>query len=164
MKPWSDGTAIALWFLTALVLHAAHLPAGAPEWMGWLRPHWVLLTLFFWALAAPRLLGLVSAWLLGFAVDALNSDLFGLQGAIFAIATFVVAHFRHQLRSYPVLLQTAAVAGLVFAAELVAQLVRNVAMGQPYSPTLWGSALASALLWPFASILVRRRQHQYLAS
>ena len=163
MRPWSDGAAIALTLLASLLLHAAHLPVTAPEWLGWLRPHWVLLALFFWTLATPRLLSLSLAWLLGFAVDALNSDPFGLQGAIFVLATFVVTQFRHQLRTYPLLLQIAAVAMLVFAAELVGQFARNIALGQPYSPALWGSPLASALLWPFASILVRGRRHQYLA-
>lgn len=162
MKPWSDGAAAALTLLAALVLHAAHLPANAPEWMGWLRPHWVLLVILFWTLAAPRLLNLPLVWLLGFAIDVLNSEPLGLNGAIFAIATFFATRFRHQLRTYSPLLQAATVAMLVFAAELVGQSVRNFVMGQPYSATLWGAALTSTLLWLFANILIRRKQNRYL--
>lgn len=163
MRAWSDGNSAALTLLTALVLHAAHLPAAAPEWMDWLRPHWVLLAVAFWTLAAPRLLSLPLVWLLGFVVDALNADPLGLNGAIFAIANFVITRFRHQLRMYPVLQQAAAVALLVFAAELLSQFVRNLAAGQPYSATLWGLALASALYWPFIHLLLQRKRNQYFA-
>ena len=64
---------LRLTLLASLVLHTTHLPASAPEWMGWLRPHWVLLAIVFWTLAAPRLLSLPLVWLFGFAVVVLNS-------------------------------------------------------------------------------------------
>ena len=164
MRPWSDGAAVALTLLASLVLHIAHLPASAPEWMGWLRPHWVLLAIVFWTLAAPRLLSLPLVWPFGFAVDVANSDPLGLNGAIFALATFVITRFRHQLRTYSPLLQAVAAAVLFFAAELVSQLVRNIAMDQPYSPTLWASTLASTLVWLFANLLIQRKQNQHLVT
>ena len=68
MNPANGGWLILLSFAVAFVLSVAHLPESWPQWLGWLRPHWVLLVLFYWVLYVPHRLGLVTAWLLGLLV------------------------------------------------------------------------------------------------
>lgn len=150
------GLALALSLLLALVLQVAHLPLGAPEWLGWLRPPWLLLTIVFWTLAAPTQIGLTGVWLLGLLVDALNADPLGLNGALFAVASFAVHRFRRRLRLYPLAQQVGVVFLLVLGFDLVCQTVRSVAANQPFSPTLLGSAVVSALAWPLAWVLLGR--------
>ena len=46
------------------------LPESWPQWLGWLRPAWVIMAVFFWVMEMPHRVGLVgSAWLVGLLLD-----------------------------------------------------------------------------------------------
>ncbi len=154
------GVAMALSVLAALVLQVAHLPLGAPEWLGWLRPPWMLLIIVFWTLAAPMHTGLVGAWLVGLTIDALNVDPLGLNGALFAATNFATRRFRSRVRMYPLTQQMGAIFLLVLGAEVVCQVVRSLAAEQPFSLMLWVPAVVSALAWPLAYRLLQRMRPQ----
>jgi len=75
MNPGNGGWAILLTLVVALILAVFHLPEWWPQWLGWLRPDWIAMTVFFWVLAVPHRFGLVAAWLLGLVVDVLYAEL-----------------------------------------------------------------------------------------
>ena len=79
MNPANGGWAIVLSFVAALILAVLHLPEWWPQWLGWLRPSWIAMTVFFWVLAVPHRFGLVAAWLLGILVDVLYAEPLGLS-------------------------------------------------------------------------------------
>ena len=162
MKP---GTALAIMLslLLALVLQVVRLPLAAPEWLGWLRPPWLLLAIVFWTLAVPTQISLIGLWLLGFAVDALNVDPLGLNGALLAAASSATHRRRNRVRMYPLVQQVGVVFLLVLGFGAVCQAVRSLAAEQPIAPMLWGPALVSALVWPLAYVLLRYlRPHRHI--
>ena len=68
----------------ALILTVVHAPLAWPDWLGWLRPGWVVLVVFFWVMELPHRIGLVSAWIVGLLVDVLYADPLGLNGLVLA--------------------------------------------------------------------------------
>ena len=84
MNPAQGGWLILASLVVAMVLAIFHLPETWPQWLGWLRPAWVPLFVFFWVMALPHRLGLVSAWIVGIFVDVLFGDPIGLNGAVLA--------------------------------------------------------------------------------
>ncbi len=65
MNPLRGGWVILLSIAVAMMLAVAHLPEDFPQWLGYLRPAWVLLVVFYWVMALPDRLGMITAWLVG---------------------------------------------------------------------------------------------------
>jgi rod shape-determining protein MreD len=57
-----------------MVLAMVHLPETWPQWLGWLRPAWVALVIFYWVMELPHRIGLISAWVIGALVDVLQAS------------------------------------------------------------------------------------------
>ncbi len=150
------GWVILLSLLAAMLLGVVRLPEDWPSWLGWLRPQWILLVLFFWVMELPERIGLVSAWILGLLVDALVGEPLGLNGILLAGVTFVTWRFFERLRMYSALQQC----GVVFLLVLGIELVRGVVLGWSGNAGLsWGvvvMALASVCAWPLVYLLLIR--------
>ena len=54
MNPGNGGWLIFLTIVCAMVAAIVHLPESWPQWLGWLRPAWVPMVLFYWVLAVPH--------------------------------------------------------------------------------------------------------------
>ncbi len=152
----NGGWVIGLSLLVAMILGVFHLPEGAPSWLGLLRPNWLLLVLFFWAIELPHRVGLIAVWFLGLFVDVLYAQPLGLNGFVLAGVTYVAWRFFERLRMYSVLQQ----AMLVFVLALTSELLRVFAIGLG-SERAWGwsilfSPLVTMLLWPFLFLLLLR--------
>ena len=157
----NGGWLILLTLVIALVLAAAHLPETFPQWLGWLRPMWVTLVIFFWVLELPHRIGLISAWVVGLLVDVLHADPLGLNGLILAGVTYFTWKFYERLRMYSVLQQCTVVFFLVTVGEFVRVLVQDLMFDRGLS---WGPfvvATSSALLWPFAYLILLRLRQQF---
>ena len=154
MNPTRGGWLIAVCLLVAVVLSALHLPESWPQTLGWLRPAWVVLALFFWVMATPHRVGLISAWLLGALVDVVQADPLGLNGALFATVTYVVWKFYERLRMYSVFQQAAVLFFLVVVTEAVRLVVQNVMFDRSMSFGFLLTAVASAICWPLVYLLL----------
>ena len=143
-----EGWLILLTVAIAFVLTAARAPTQWPDWLGWLRPSWVLLTLCFWAMAAPQRIGPVGAWIIGLFLDELRGDPLGLNALILALAVHFASRFHQRLRMYG-LLQQCALAFLIAAlAELMRQVGDSIVAVPRWTWLAFLPAAASALLWP----------------
>ena len=49
-----------------------------PDSLRFLRPEWVLITLIYWAMAVPRLVGVGFAWVVGLLMDVMMGGAIGL--------------------------------------------------------------------------------------
>jgi len=160
VNPTQGGWLILLTLLAGLILAVLHLPTGWPDWLGWLRPAWMALIVFFWVLELPHRLGLISAWLTGLALDVLRADPLGLNGFLLAGITYVTWRFYERLRMYSVAQQ----GGVVFLLVLVTELIRLLALKITLDRALhWGPlapALVSMVLWPFVYLLLQRLRVQ----
>jgi rod shape-determining protein MreD len=160
MNPTQGGWLILVTLLVALLLAVVHLPESWPQWLGWLRPAWVIMVLFFWVMELPHRVGLVSAWLVGVLLDVLYADPLGLNGAVLASVTYVGWRFYERFRMYSVVQQGGAVFALVLIGEIIRLLVQDLVFDRGWS---WGvliPAFTSFVVWPFLYLLLSRLKFQ----
>ena len=160
MNPAQGGWLILLTVLAALLLAIVHLPESWPQWLGWLRPAWVAMVIFFWVMELPHRMGLVSAWLIGLVLDVLYADPLGLNGVILASITYLGWRFYERFRMYSVLQQGGLVFLMVFAGELLRIFVQDMVFERGLSLAVVFPALTSLLLWPFLYLLLSRLKQQ----
>ena len=153
----------ALLFATvfgALLLSAARLPFDAPDWLRSLGPDWVLAVVLYWAVIAPRRLGLLSAWLIGVLLDVLHSDLLGLHGLVFALATFAATRLQPRLALFSLAQRTGFVLLAAAGAELLRVGLRATATTTDFSlflfvPPLTTAAVFALLAATFPRVVTR---------
>jgi rod shape-determining protein MreD len=156
MNPTQGGWLILLSLTIALLLAIVHLPESWPQWLGWLRPAWVAMVVFFWVMELPHRMGLVSAWVIGILLDVLYADPLGLNGALLATITYVGWRFYERLRMYPIVQQGVIIFLLVLVGECIRVMVQDLVYDRGWS---WGvvlPAFTSLLLWPFLYLLLQR--------
>ena len=61
MNPTQGGWLILASLGVAMILAIVHLPESMPQWLGWLRPEWGSLIVFFWVMELPHGFGLILA-------------------------------------------------------------------------------------------------------
>jgi len=161
VNPTQGGWLILLTVAGAMVLAVAHLPETWPQWLGWLRPAWVAVVVFYWVMELPHRVGLIAAWILGALVDVLQAEPLGLNGVILAAITYVAWRFYERLRMYSVVQQCVVVFLLVLGAELLRAMVLEVVSGRGWSWGLLLPPLSSMLVWPFVAVLLTRLRLQF---
>ena len=146
------GWLILLTLIIAFLLTMMRAPLGSPEWLGWLRPGWIVLVVFYWAMQVPHRIGLIAAWSIGLFADAVYADPLGLNGLVLASVAYVAWRLHERLRMYSVLQQAGVAAVLVLFSEAA----RRLAHGQM---ELWFWAMVlptsiSMILWPAVYLLL----------
>jgi len=161
MNPFQGGWVILLSVGVAMVLAVVHLPETVPQWIGWLRPAWMVLVVFYWVMAIPHRLGLISAWCLGLLVDVLLADPLGVNGLCLAALTFVTWSLYERLRMYSVAQQGALLFLLVLGVELVRLIAQVFARNGELTWMIVWPAVTSTLVWPFVYSALRRLRRQF---
>ncbi|MEM1153611.1 MAG: rod shape-determining protein MreD [Pseudomonadota bacterium] len=148
---------IVLSFVGAFVL--AVLPL--PQWLMWMRPEWVALTLIYWAIALPHRVGILTALLLGLMLDALEGAVMGQNAFALVLVTLLCQTLYQRIRVFSVLQQSATVFVIVGINQLVCQWVQNLEGVGSDTVLFLLPALSSALLWPVVLHVLRRLRRQY---
>ena len=161
MNPANGGWLILLSLGLAMVLAVLHTPESWTQWLGWLRPAWLSLVVFFWVMELPHRLGLISAWVIGLGADVLQADPLGLNGILLAGITYIAWRFYERLRMYSVIQQCGVVFLLVLGSELMRALVQDVAWGRGWSWGVLAPALMSMLIWPLVYLVLQRYRLQF---
>lgn len=161
MNPSRGGWLIGLTLFLALVLSVVHLPSWWPEWLGYLRPHWIAIFVFFWVLHFPNRLGLIWAWVVGLLQDVLLADPLGLNAIVLAAITFITWKLYERLRMYSLPQQCSFVFMLVLWADGVRALVHVIVLDRDVSLLLVVPALVSALIWPMIEVVLLRLARQF---
>ncbi len=122
------------------------------------RPQWGTLILFYLGVFTPLYTGIIRSWLLGLITDILAGTLFGAHALIFAFVTLITLRFHLQLRNFPLLQQSIALAFIVAANLLLEYLLRSATQNPPTSWLFWSPILTTPLFWPVIYALLRRLQ------
>ena len=153
LLPVRAGTIVAS-FVIALLL----------DFLPWkditLVPDFVALTLAFWCVRQPRLVGLGVAWTLGLLMDTGNGVLLGQHALAYSLLAFAAIALSRRILWFAWLHQAMHVAVLLTAAELVQVLVRLVAGAQFPGWSVVVGPLLGALLWPVVSFLLLAPQRR----
>lgn len=147
MNMGGGGWIILLSVVVAVFLSIMQAPFAAPDWLQWLRPHWILLVLFFWGIATPMRMGLVWPWLLGIFFDVLVNEPIGLNAACFLAVAYIAERFHERLRMYSIVQQ----AGILFVLAVSVGFLRSLAWALVHdvaaTPLFIASAAMTALVF-----------------
>jgi len=142
---------IPLSIVTAMALMILPMPDALQH----LRPDWVALACVYWIIALPQRYGVVMAWICGLFLDVLQGTLLGQHAVALAFTGFMAHKLHLQLRNFPVVQQSLAVAALIFIYHFLLLWLDGI-VGTPTSTNvLWGPPLSSMLFWPIVFGVLR---------
>jgi rod shape-determining protein MreD len=102
----------------------------------------------YWSLSAPRIAGLMFAWLCGMAIDLLKGTTLGQHAFAFLVVSFLTHKFQLRIRIFPLSQQTMTVLILLLVYEVLVWYTDGV-LGYPVTTgARWIPVLTSTLLWP----------------
>lgn len=150
---WVVAATIAI----ALTLSVVPLSAGIrPFW-----PHWAVLVVLYWCMALPSRIGIGIAWIVGLLLDVLYGSILGEHALAFALVAFLLLKTHTQVRVFPLLQQTLAVAALIISYEFIVFWIDGM-VGLPSDPLVrWMPTVTSALVWPLILGLLRYLRRKY---
>ena len=140
--------------LTVLALVATVVPL--PEMLEPFRPNFVALTVLWFCLVSPRLLGLSYAWIAGLALDGFSGVLLGQHALTLTVIAYVACKLRLQIRAFPPLQQSAVVLALLWLNEFLLFWIDGVAGHAITDWRRWISVPVSAAFWPLVTVLYAR--------
>ena len=130
--------------LVALILTVLPLPT----WASVARPAFLVLTVLFWSVNAPRTGGVAFGFFAGLALDVFQGPVLGEHALALALVSYIAVREHQRIRSKPAFQQ----ALIVFAALMVYEFVLFAIdgwTGHPVmSPLRWVHTVTGALVWP----------------
>lgn len=142
--------------LVALTLALAVLLSLLPWSSGirWLVPDFVLMTLLYWHLRAPRLAGMGLAFGLGLLNDAAQGVLIGQHALVYAVVAYLAIHLHRRLEGFDLAGQTLQLAPILMGQQALLLLLGLLFDRQVVDAWYLAAGLAAALLWlPLALLL-----------
>lgn len=125
-----------------------------------LAPDFVALTLAFWCVRQPRLVGLGAAWLLGLLTDAGSGVLLGQHALAYSLLAFAAITLSRRVLWFSAWGQALHVGALLLFAQGVALAVRLAAGADFPGWTLIVAPLLGAALWPVANFVLLAPQRR----
>ncbi|MGI2260214.1 rod shape-determining protein MreD [Shewanella sp. GXUN23E] len=146
-----------LTMLLGLMFQIMPLPNLVESW----RPDWLLLVLIYWAMALPHRVNILTAFMMGIALDVLLGSVLGIRALAFSLVIYVVVLHFQRLRNFPLWQQAFVVALLVSFYHLVVFWAEFVIDAAHFNVGLFLPAVSSLLLWPWVFMMLRRLRRHY---
>lgn len=146
--------------LSLLLALALQMGLGLTH-QAWL-PDVLALTLAFWSVHQPRLVGMGTAFVLGLAIDVHESALLGQNALAYVLLSWFTLLFYRRLQGFSALQQALQV-GPIFVLSAASEWLVRALVGD--GAPAWSQGLSpvlQALLWPLANLLLlapQRRAH-----
>lgn len=123
-------------------------------------PDFVALTLAFWCVRQPQLVGLGVGWVLGLLTDVGNGVLLGQHALSYSVLAFCAVTLSRRILWFGLWGQTLHIVALLLLAQAVGTLVRLAAGAEFPGWLLAIGPLIGALLWPVVSFLLLAPQRR----
>jgi rod shape-determining protein MreD len=143
--------------LVALVLSVLPLPS----WLAILRPAFLVLTVLYWSIVAPRAGGLALGFVAGVALDVFQGTVLGQHALALTVITYVAVREHQKIRSKPLFQQALIVFGALVVYEFVLFAIDGWSGHPMTSPVRWAHTLTGALIWPLAVVLLDRAHSRH---
>jgi rod shape-determining protein MreD len=118
------------------------------------RPDLLLLLVIYWALSAPRIAGLLFAWLCGLAIDVVKGIVLGQHALAFLVVAYLTHKFQLRMRIFPISQQTATVFMLLAVYQFIVFWLDGI-IGRPVTTWMrWLPVISGAILWPILVALL----------
>jgi rod shape-determining protein MreD len=136
--------------LIALILTVLPLP----PWLDVVRPAFLVLTVIYWSVNAPRAGGLAIGFFAGLLLDVFQGPVLGEHALALSLITYIAVREHQRIRSKPAIQQ----ALIVFAALILYEVVLFMIdgwTGHPVtSPLRWVHTVTGAFIWPPAAAIL----------
>jgi rod shape-determining protein MreD len=143
---------LVLTILLALFLSVVPLPA----WLDVVRPMFLVLTVLYWSIAAPRAGGIAVGWIAGLALDIFQGSVLGQHALALSLVTYIAVREHQKIRSKPVFQQSLIVMGELFIYQFIVFAIDGWTGHALNGPLHWVQILTSAAIWPIAAALLGR--------
>ncbi len=138
----------------AMVLSIIPLPDSVPPELGYLRPNWVALVMFWWVIACPHKIGLLTAWIVGLMMDVLLDSLFGQHALALIVIVFIALGFHQRLRMFNIGQMILVVFVMLLLNQLINDGIESITGTVHWSLWNFMSVLSGALLWPLVFLIL----------
>jgi rod shape-determining protein MreD len=135
---------MALTALFALVLTVLPLPV----WLDVLRPAFLVLTVLYWSINAPRAGGIGLGFACGLMLDVFQGPVLGEHALALAIVAYIAVREHQRIRSKPAFQQSLLVFVALICYEFVLFAIDGWTGHPVTSPLRWLHCLTGALVWP----------------
>jgi rod shape-determining protein MreD len=136
--------------LVALILTVLPLP----PWLDVVRPAFLVLTVLWWSVNAPRTGGIAIGFFAGLVLDVFQGPVLGEHALALSLVTYMAVREHQRIRSKPAIQQ----ALFVFLALIIYEVVLFMIdgwTGQPVTSSLrWVHTVTGALIWPPAAAIL----------
>jgi rod shape-determining protein MreD len=136
--------------LIALILTVLPLP----PWLNLVRPAFLVLTVLFWSIAAPRAGGIALGFFSGIMLDVFQGPLLGEHALALCFVTYVFVREHQRIRSKPVFQQSLIVFAALVMYEFLVFAIDGWTGHALTNPLRWIPTATGALFWaPVAAVL-----------
>jgi rod shape-determining protein MreD len=146
-------TVIAALLLTVLPL---------PFWLDVLRPEFLVLTVLYWSISAPRAGGIALGFLSGLALDVFQGAVLGQHALGLCLVTYIAVREHSRIRSKPAFQQILIVFGALFLFEFIVFAIDGWSGHPATTPLRWLHIATGALVWPIVSAMLERTHSRSL--
>jgi rod shape-determining protein MreD len=136
--------------LIALILTVLPLPRSLDV----VRPAFLVLTVLYWSVYAPRAGGLAIGFFAGLMLDVFQGPVLGEHALALSLVTYVAVREHQRIRSKPAIQQALIVFPALMLYELVLFMIDGWTGHPVTSPLRWVHTLSGALIWPPAAAIL----------
>ncbi|HYP66452.1 MAG TPA: rod shape-determining protein MreD [Steroidobacteraceae bacterium] len=130
--------------LVALILTVLPLP----PWLDVVRPAFLVLTVIYWSVNAPRAGGLAIGFFAGLLLDLFQGPVLGEHALALSLITYIAVREHQRIRSKPAIQQALIVFAALILYEVVLFMIDGWTGNPVTSPLRWVHTVTGALLWP----------------
>ena len=130
--------------LVALILTVLPLP----PWLDVVRPAFLVLTVLYWSVNAPRAGGLAIGFFAGLLLDVFQGPVLGEHALALSLVTYIAVREHQRIRSKPAIQQALIVFAALILYEVVLFMIDGWTGNPVTSPLRWVHTVTGALLWP----------------
>ncbi|WP_194756230.1 rod shape-determining protein MreD [Aliidiomarina indica] len=143
--------------LFSLILAVMPMTITLAAW----RPEWPLIAMIYWIIALPHRVNIISAFLVGLAVDILLGSTLGFHAAAYAVVCYPAARHYPRIRNFSLSQQALLVALLVLLARGMVFMLEHYLNNAPFMLHYFWPALSSAIFWPWIFLIFRKIRRRF---
>ena len=136
--------------LVALILTVLPLP----PWADVVRPAFLVLTVIYWSVNAPRAGGLAIGFFAGLMLDVFQGPVLGEHALALSLITYIAVREHQRIRSKPAIQQALIVFAALILYEVVLFMIDGWTGNPVTSPLRWVHTVTGALIWPPAAAIL----------
>jgi len=119
-----------------------------PPWLDVVRPAFLVLTVIYWSVNAPRAGGLAIGFFAGLLLDVFQGPVLGEHALALSLITYIAVREHQRIRSKPAIQQALIVFAALILYEVVLFMIDGWTGNPVTSPLRWVHTVTGALLWP----------------